>query len=173
MSDLLDQLGSQELIEAQFSNGATANQTNLLAQQTAGAITSLSSNTLTLSPRSGGNQAVDLPQPLAPASNPSFNDLSVSSIGVDGVQITKLLTGSGTIDFPSTVAQASSDDTITVTGAAAGDFVITVMPTPPSGCAFVCLGVTAADTITFRFINSSASSADPVSGTFSALLIRL
>lgn len=173
MTSLVDDLGQQELVAAQFTTGANTNQTNQLNQDVAGSITSISSNTLTISPRSGGNQAIELPQGLAPASNPTFNDLAVASLQVDTVKVTKLLTGSGTIDFPSTLAQASGDATITVTGAAVGDFVIPIMPSPPSGCAFVCLGVTAPDTISFRFVNPTAAPVDPASGTFSALLIRL
>jgi hypothetical protein len=168
MSELLDSLNDQSLIEAQFRSSQFTDTFDPIVANAEGAITELTSATLTLGARSGGVQPIELPQPLGTGATPSF-----AALDLDGITITQLLTDSDTLDFGSTAAQSSSDLTITVTGAAVGDFVIPVMPEPPSGCAFVCLGVTATDTVTFRFLNPTSSSVDPSSGTFGALLIRL
>ncbi len=173
MSEILEVLSDQTLVEAQFRLGATDMQAGQVVANSADAITSINSATLTVGTKSGGIQALELPQPLGATSTPTFSELTLGALTIDSKKITSLLSGSGALDFGSTPAQSSSDLDLTVTGAAVGDFVIPIMPTPPSGCAFVCLGVTATDKVTFRLLNPSAGSVDPSSDTFSALLIRL
>jgi hypothetical protein len=79
----------------------------------------------------------------------------------------KVLTASATLDFPSTLTQEASDLTITVTGAALNDEVVLGVP---NGSVNANSGyfawVSAADTVTVRFMNFSSGSINPASGTF-------
>jgi hypothetical protein len=78
------------------------------------------------------------------------------------------LTGSDTLDFPSTGHGNSADLTITVTGASEGDVVALGIPNASivANGSFIAW-VSATDTITVRFNNyASSGSSDPASGTF-------
>lgn len=87
--------------------------------------------------------------------------------------LSKLLTGNGTLDFPSTPAGTSSDLTISVTGAALGDPVslgaasTSVVP----NSAFTAW-VSSAGIVTVRFNNYDASAQDPVSGSFKVSVVK-
>lgn len=78
------------------------------------------------------------------------------------------LKGSATLDFGSTAAGASTDLTITVTGAVDGDLIMLGVPngsTVANGS--YTAWVSAANTVTVRFINSQLVGAlDPASGVF-------
>jgi len=90
-----------------------------------------------------------------------------------GTPVASVLSTPGTLDFPATPAQTSSDLTITVAGAAVGD---TVALGAPNGSVLAdssfSAWVSAADTVTVRFNNYSAGAQDPASGTFRATVIR-
>lgn len=78
------------------------------------------------------------------------------------------LTTSATLNFPSIAAAGTSDLTATVTGAAIGDAVtITKADATMPNAGLVLYGqVTAADTVTVRAINITASAIDPASANF-------
>lgn len=80
------------------------------------------------------------------------------------------LTGSATLDFPSTAIGASSDLTITVTGAALNDPIEIGPPAgsmPAAGSSgFFYPFVSSANTVTIRYMNGPLSIFDPPSGTF-------
>ena len=84
-----------------------------------------------------------------------------------------ILSGSGTLDFGSIAAQESAELTVTVTGAATGD---AVQLAPPSGIEANltwCGYVSAADTVTVRVSNATASPIDPASATWGAVVTPL
>lgn len=90
----------------------------------------------------------------------------VSSGGVR-YTLAKLLTGSATLDFPSTAAQSSSDLTITVTGATLNDPVTLGIPNGSVNAASDYMAwVSSANTVSVRFSNYSLLSINPASGTF-------
>ncbi|MGI9158667.1 MAG: hypothetical protein ACR2K1_02825, partial [Saprospiraceae bacterium] len=83
------------------------------------------------------------------------------------------LTGSATLDFPSTTAQTNSDLTITVTGASDGDVVSLGVPNA-AVTANTCFTawVSAANTVTVRFNNYSTGTANPASATFKVFITK-
>ncbi|GAI72449.1 unnamed protein product, partial [marine sediment metagenome] len=87
--------------------------------------------------------------------------------------LAKTLTGTGTLDFPSTSAQNSSDLTISVTGAAVGDVVALGIPNASTNNhSTFTAWVSAADNVTVRFNNYSAAAIDPASDTFRVSVIK-
>jgi hypothetical protein len=74
------------------------------------------------------------------------------------------LNGSATLDFPSTGAGSQSELTITVTNALVGEAVIVGIPVSTQGVFNAY--VSATNTVTVRYSNTSAISLDPPSGTF-------
>lgn len=91
-----------------------------------------------------------------------------------GTAVTKILSATATLDFPSTIAQTQSDLTVTVTGAAVGDVVALGVPngsvTAKNESYFGW--VSAADTVTVRFNNAGLTSDDPASGTFRVMVTQ-
>jgi hypothetical protein len=81
------------------------------------------------------------------------------------------LTGSGTLDFPSTGAHSSSDLTITVTGAAVNDIVELGTPVQDIDGTFTAF-VSAANTVTVRFNHYGSGTSNPASGTFKVYVIK-
>jgi hypothetical protein len=81
------------------------------------------------------------------------------------------LSGSGTLDFPSTGAHSSSDLTITVTGAAVGDIVILGTPVQDIDGTFTAF-VSVANTVTVRFNHYGSGTTNPASGTFKVYVIK-
>jgi hypothetical protein len=81
------------------------------------------------------------------------------------------LTGSGTLDFPNTLAQTSSDLTITVTGAAVGDIVMLGTPVQAANSTFTAF-VSATNTVSVRMNNYSALAIDPASAAFKVYVIK-
>lgn len=79
---------------------------------------------------------------------------------------TTQLKGSKTHDFASVASGAKADTTVTVTGAALGDFVTSVALSVavPGGCILEG-NVTAADTVTVTLFNISGSPVDLASAT--------
>ena len=93
-------------------------------------------------------------------------------VGANGTAVSQILKGSATLDFASTIAQATTDLTITVTGAAAGDTVALGIPAA-TGIGTYTAWVSAADTVTVRFANPNTVTAlDPASGTFIATVVK-
>jgi hypothetical protein len=83
------------------------------------------------------------------------------------------LTGSGTLDFPSTGAHSSSDLTITVTGAADGDMVILGVPNASvTNESNYSAWVSAANTVTVRYNHYGSGTNNPASGTFKVYVIK-
>lgn len=77
-----------------------------------------------------------------------------------------------TLDFPSIAALASSDLTITVTGAAVNDSVMLGLPAiPAAGIVFFGF-VSASNTVTIRAMNITALSVNPASATYRATVIQ-
>lgn len=77
------------------------------------------------------------------------------------------LTGSATLNFPSTLTAAVSDLTLTVTGASLNDVVDVGVPNGAiTATATFFAWVSATDVVTVRFSHNSVGSEDPASGTF-------
>jgi|SRR6185503_261258 len=114
----------------------------------------------------------------AVTSNPTGGVILESLSGVLNIrdasgqtQVTKTLTNTATLDFPSTIATAVADLTITVTGAALGDDVAIGVPNGSvTATATFTAWVSATNTVTIRF--SPKGIEDPASGTFSATVIK-
>jgi hypothetical protein len=80
---------------------------------------------------------------------------------------------STTINFPSTSANSSSDQTVTVTGAAIGDIVeLGVDNAATLTNSSYTAWVSAANTVTIRFNNYSTGTQDPASGTFKVKVVK-
>ena len=83
------------------------------------------------------------------------------------------LTGSATLNFPSTLTLLSADLTITVTGAADGDVVSLGVPNAAVNAnTSYSAWVSAANTVTVRFNNYSAGTVDPASGSFKVFVTK-
>ena len=83
------------------------------------------------------------------------------------------LTGSATLNFPSTTTLLSADLTITVTGAADGDVVSLGVPnTAVNANTSYSAWVSAANTVTVRFNNYSSGTVDPASALFKVFVTK-
>jgi len=103
---------------------------------------------------------------------PGFVKFSYPILGVDTEVYRFLAPVSAVLDFPNTLAQTSSDLTIAVPGARVNDTVWLGAPAPPANSHFTAF-VSAANTVTVRFINFSAAAIDPASGTFKVGVVRI
>lgn len=92
-------------------------------------------------------------------------------IAGSGATITKVLSGSASLNFPSIAAAGQQDLTITVTGAATGDEVIMALPAAPTAGLIFNAFVSAANTVTIRASNITASPIDPAAATFGVIVI--
>lgn len=83
-----------------------------------------------------------------------------------------ILNGSAALDFPNTAAGASSDLTITVTGADDGDPVFLGIPNASAGANAVYIArVSAANTVTITLFNNALLAAfNPDEGTFTVVV---
>ena len=83
-------------------------------------------------------------------------------------------TASAALNFPSTADGATSDLTVTVTGAADGDLVVLGIPNgaQPAGGAWYQAWVSAANTVTVRLFNETGAAVDPASDTFNVMVMR-
>lgn len=86
--------------------------------------------------------------------------------------LARVLKGSATLDFGSTASNGESDLTITVTGAADGDVVSLGVPNASATTGVFFAWVSATNTVTVRFHNTSGGSTDPVSGTFKVTVTK-
>ncbi len=88
-----------------------------------------------------------------------------------GTPIAKVLSATATLDFPSTIAGAVADLTITVTGATTASTVSIGAPNGSvTATATFSAWVSAADTVTVRF--SPKATEDPASGSFRATVMN-
>lgn len=85
--------------------------------------------------------------------------------------LTGALEGSATIDPASLIDAAGATATITVTGAALGDFTIVSAPYDLQSLT-VTSYVSAANTVSIRIQNESGATVDLASGTWKALVIK-
>jgi hypothetical protein len=87
--------------------------------------------------------------------------------------LAKTLTATGALDFPSTANQTSSDLTITVTGAVAGDVAFVGVPNSAvaTGTQYSAW-VSTTNQVTVRLLNSSGGLVDPGSATFRVSVLR-
>lgn len=85
-----------------------------------------------------------------------------------------ILTNTTTLDFPSTAAGASSDLTMTITGAVNGDAVMLGTPNGSTLANGVFTAwISASDIATVRFTNTNLITAlDPASGTFKIIIVK-
>ncbi len=88
-----------------------------------------------------------------------------------GSTMTELTAATAALNFGSIATTASADLTITVTGAAVGDFVVMALPAAPTAGIVFNAFVSAADTVTVRASNITASSVDPASATYGVVVI--
>lgn len=91
-----------------------------------------------------------------------------------GTAISKVLRGTVTVDPSSVGANSASTQTVTITGAATGDSVVL---NPPSGGLTAGLlvaqaRVSAANTVSITYYNTTGSAIDESSGTWNYLLVR-
>ncbi len=82
-----------------------------------------------------------------------------------------LLRGSATYDAANLVDGAGATTTVTVTGAALGDFVVGVSHSVDLAGITVTAYVSAADTVSVRFQNESGGAVDLASGTLRVAVI--
>jgi hypothetical protein len=85
--------------------------------------------------------------------------------------ITKVLSGSASLNFAEIAAAAQASLTITVTGAAVGDEVILALPAAPAAGIVFNAFVSAADTVTVRASNITAAPVDPAAATYGVIVI--
>lgn len=99
-----------------------------------------------------------------------------ATVGTSAVQLQQvpvILSGSATLDFPLTLPGTSSEMTISVIGASDGDVVSVGVPnatTTINTC--YTARVSATNTVTIKFNNYSAVSADPPSGLYKVKVFK-
>jgi hypothetical protein len=89
----------------------------------------------------------------------------------DGSTLTKLLSGSASLNFGSIAAASQANLTITVTGAAVGDEVALALPAAPAAGIVFNAFVSAANTVTIRASNITATAVDPDAATYGVIVI--
>jgi len=93
-------------------------------------------------------------------------------IAGSGATVTKILTATASLDFPSISAASQADLTITVTGAATGDEVIMSLPAAPTAGLVFNAFVSAANTVTIRASNITGSPINPAAASFGVIVIN-
>jgi hypothetical protein len=100
--------------------------------------------------------------------------LALPHVSYNDAKYAQKLVGTSTLNFPSTAGGASSDLTITLTGATVGDVVSIGIPgtsVPANGTFFGW--VSATNTVSIRYSNNDTlTSYDPASGTFKVTILR-
>lgn len=94
------------------------------------------------------------------------------TLGDVGTAFNSVISATAALNFPSIPANASTNLTITVTGAAANDAVMLGPPAALTDEIVVTGFVSAANTVTVRATNPSAAAIDPASGTYRATVIK-
>lgn len=88
-----------------------------------------------------------------------------------GATLTKMLTASASLNFPSISAASQADLTITVTGAAVGDEVVMSLPAAPTAGIVFNAFVSATNTVTVRATNVTAAPVDPAAATYGVIVL--
>ena len=88
-----------------------------------------------------------------------------------GATVTELAVATASLDFGSIATLAQADLTITVAGAAVGDYVVMSLPAAPTAGIVFNAFVSAANTVTVRATNATASSINPAAATYGVLVI--
>lgn len=88
-----------------------------------------------------------------------------------GATVTKVLSGSASLNFPEIAAASQANLTITVTGAAVGDEVVMALPAAPAAGLVFNAFVSAANTVTIRASNITASPVDAGAATYGVIVI--
>lgn len=91
--------------------------------------------------------------------------------GSSGATVSELSAATASLDFGSIATLAQADLTITVTGAAVGDYVTLALPAAPTAGIVFNAFVSAANTVTVRATNVTAGSIDPAAATYGVLVI--
>ena len=91
--------------------------------------------------------------------------------GTGSATVTKVLSATASLDFGSIGAAAQAGLTITVTGAAVGDEVVMALPAAPAAGLVFNAFVSAANTVTIRASNITASPVDPAAATYGVIVI--
>lgn len=113
MQRLEDELLAQQFISEQFSDVRPTPLVPVAVQDAGGAISGISSNTLVVGGKTGTVQNVELPQPLAPASSPTFSTLNCNILNTtdDTTSRNNLGLGGLAIRNPgAAVAESRADD---------------------------------------------------------------
>jgi hypothetical protein len=90
-----------------------------------------------------------------------------------GARLTSILTASAALNFPSISAVSQADLTITVTGAALNDEVALGLPAAPAAGLVFNAFVSAANTVTIRASNITASAVDAASATYAVTVFKV
>jgi hypothetical protein len=77
-----------------------------------------------------------------------------------------------TFDPAAVATITTAEQTVTVTGAAVGDFVIAMKPSITTGVTIGNVRVSAANTVAIQFVNPTAGSVNPASETWQFLILR-
>lgn len=85
---------------------------------------------------------------------------------------TKIITGSGNLNFPNIVDGDVAELTFALVGALAGDSVIPAWPSTLETGLVGIMFVNAADTIKVRLLNMSGAAVDPAAQVFGATIVR-
>src|SRR5215813_1649392 len=98
-----------------------------------------------------------------------------AAAGLAGTQkgSVECLWATASVDFASQATLTSNDQTITVTGARLGDPVVIGFVTNPAANLTYYAFVSAADTVTARFVNTSAGTVDPAAQVIVVGVIQL
>ena len=92
-------------------------------------------------------------------------------IAGSGATVSKILTNTASLNFPSISAASQADLTITVTGAAVGDEVIMALPAAPAAGLVFNAFVSATNTVTIRASNITGSPVDAAAATYGVIVI--
>ena len=94
-------------------------------------------------------------------------------VGSLGTSITRILSHTGTLDFPSTASQSASNLDVSVPGAALGDVVSLGVPDVSTlANSTYTAWVSLPNIVTVRFTNPSIAAQNPASGTFRVMVIQ-
>lgn len=88
-----------------------------------------------------------------------------------GATVTELSAATASLNFGSIATLEQADLTITVAGAAVGDYVTLALPAAPTAGIVFNAFVSAANTVTVRATNITAGAVDPAAGTYGVLVI--
>ena len=122
-----------------------------------GAIASVSSSTVTVTPGGGGTVSLELPQSITTSANVQFGSIRLGSTD----QVKGITRDTVSVDPGSIAANTRGTVTATITGLAATDFIALMPPAAlDAGLLFVGAYISAADTVTIMLYNATGSPID-------------